>query len=192
MIETEMKCFLLFLGMLVFCRVTGQDSLQLHLNDVSFPKNGCYLELGGNAVAYSINYERSVFVGEKFASSVRLGLGVDVLAFKVRNLFVPLLPIEFNLWFFKKSNHHLEVSAGITPYYSPVPESPAVATNFDLDFTSLNRRVNFLVSSRIGYRFEGGHKGWIIRVGFTPFFYDSANNYFLYHSYFGIAVGRNF
>jgi len=114
--------------------------------------NSVYLELGGNSVVYSINYERnfdthwgwrvglgSVWVGDEF------GFGVPVLVNKY--------------WGAKDSNHKFETGIGFT-YFS------AYTRSIFEDDRSYGQTV--VGTASIGYRYLPKTEGLTYKVAFTP------------------------
>lgn len=114
-------------------------------------QNNIYLELFGNAGAYSINYDRTLI--ENF--SIRAGL--MIISFKPD--FTGSIPILINKKFYINKNH-VEIGLG--------------ATLFSIKFNMLkssDKTINDAVPTAvIGYCFEP-NSGIIGRVSFTPFFY---------------------
>lgn len=153
-------------------------------------KNAIYIEGGGNGVTNSLNYERNLLYSNYFITNLRLGLGMDF--FTVKNLIVPLLPIEINSFSNMNYNHHLECGIGVTPYYSPIEESPAFPINENLNVSNLKSKINALLVVRIGYRYQKKTRGWIIRVAYTPIVYDTSFNGNSFCNHLGFSIGRNF
>ncbi|MDG1477308.1 MAG: hypothetical protein P8Q14_09185, partial [Vicingaceae bacterium] len=72
-------------------------------------KNSIYLELGGNAVFYSVNYERIIVTTDIVHLSLRAGYGTTVEYFGQYSI----VPLELNLMFGKKFNF-FEIGYGQT------------------------------------------------------------------------------
>ncbi len=104
-----------------------------------------YLELGGSAVAYSINYEHR-FVPEL---GLRAGAGVFPLCvFHCETVVVLPLSIQAIVG---EGNHHFEVGGGVT-------------------ITTLRDKDARFAIPEIGYRYEKPDGGFLFRALFTPLF----------------------
>ena len=120
------------------------------------------MELGGNGVFYSLNYDRMLVVKEKWKVAGRAGISYfnDHIFFKEtnpRNLYT--FPLEVS-YLRGKQNHYLELGLGITPGFESYPES---------SFENENKpETPFTV--RIGYRYQKRQGGFFLKTGFTPFF----------------------
>ena len=108
--------------------------------ETSAKKNSIYLDLGGYAVWYSLNYEHkiSLATNHRFA----LGGGISIIPPDEDANF--LIGASVNYLYGKV--HNLEV--GISPSY---------------DLTG----KEFLFAPRIGYRYEAP-KGFLFRIGLSP------------------------
>ena len=124
--------------------------------------NAVYIELLGNGLPYSINYERLVYGSGHLKLYGRGGLGV--VAFS--ELWGGTIPIECSVAFGKKNN--FETGIGCT----------FVFNSYD-DFDSPR------IPLRIGYRLEIDE--FLFRVGLTPFF-DNMN----FFPMLGISFGKRF
>ncbi|HVA99099.1 MAG TPA: hypothetical protein VNG53_09405 [Bacteroidia bacterium] len=183
-------CFFCILSLFSLQKAIGQDSISKPQNIQGLCKNAIYIEGGGNAVTNSLNYERNLLYSKNIITNLRLGFGMDF--FRIKSSVVPLLPIEINSLTNMNCNHHLECGIGITPYYSPVEESPAFPIYENLDISNLKSKVNALLVVRIGYRYQKKTRGWIIRVAYTPIIYDTSFNGNSFCNHIGISIGRNF
>lgn len=113
-------------------------------------KNGVFLELGGNALLYSLNYERQFsggFIG-------RIGI-----AYFTEDLVLPMTIGKT----FGVRQHHLEVHLGIDL-------ANANTTYYDVNGMLIREvRYNYvLVTGFIGYRYQKPDKRFFFRIGFTP------------------------
>ncbi len=123
-------------------------------------KNGVYVELLGNGMIYSVNYER--FLNEKI--SIRAGGGT----LSVNGIFL-LLPLSINMttfpilgnYFYGAGNSKLELGAGV------VLGSAKVVSIFDRERE--RRKTIFELTAFTGYRYQRPDGGFLFRVGLTPF-----------------------
>lgn len=145
-----------------------------------------YLELGGTAYYYSINYERLLLHRKKLGLFARIGL--EYIPFKGADKLLHF-PIGVNLTWGEKK-HRLE--AGIAALFR-MDFSPGVGFGEGFYLTDPPTRI-FLAPS-IGWRFHAKPNEWgesfFLRVAFTPIIgLDVFDNkpYFLPHA--GISVGR--
>lgn len=148
--KTRKFQFLLFLVFL--CTTAFSQSSQ---NDVS--RNSFYFEAFGTAILYSLNYDRLLVVKERSSLAGRIGF---TYVPKIENPeHGPGLNIEIvGLW--GASNHHLEIGSGSTFFYLVQNEE-----SYSPQSTSL-----FLLTNRVGYRFQKREGGLLFRIGFTPLF----------------------
>ena len=114
-------------------------------------KNAVYLELLGQGLLYSVNYDRILLVGNKLALSGRVGLSYypDTGFFDTNTIAIP---IEFNL-LVGKGLTYFEFGLGGTYMQG-------------LDKSSFSKSL--LASLRLGYRYQKDDGGLMCRIGFTP------------------------
>ena len=126
-------------------------------------RNGVYLEIGGNAGYYSINYERD------FSRGIIGRIGFSGLQ---EGVIIPLLAGKY----FGKGSHHFEIMAGIG--YGFYTVDPSVGGESYSD--------ELLGTAFLGYRYQNPEKRILFRAGYTPFF-----SRFLTH-WGGISLGYRF
>lgn len=129
--------------------------------DEDYP-NAIYLEVLGNGLPYSINYDRLFYRTRHIKLYGRVGVGVVAYS----KLWGMTLPIECSVAFGKKNN--FETGIGCTFIYS----------SFD-GFDSPR------IPLRVGYRLEIDE--YLFRLGLTPFF-DHGD----FFPMFGISFGKRF
>ncbi len=135
-------------GLLVFIILFSQVSNVLSQEQKA--NNSVYIELGGNGLYYSVNYER-ILLRTGFANYALRG-GMSFFKMNTnRNIFS--WPLELNVIFGQKKSH-IEFAPG----YTLIHESELGENHFG--------SILFL---RIGYRYQKSTKGFIFRVGFTPY-----------------------
>jgi hypothetical protein len=125
-----------------------------------------FVELGGNGIGLSLNYER--LISRRFG--VRGGFGV-----------VPFLgtAVPFHFSWFNGLERKFELGAGLT--YLP-------SSGFDGErwFAKSN---SILLSATIGGRFQPRFGGFMIRYAFTPLYSVATNRFLLFG---GISFGHAF
>lgn len=125
--------------------------------------NALYLELGGNALIYSVNYER--FLGDEF--SVRAGFGylsVDTPSFGLGGASASLLmvPVLVNYLGVGGLSHKLELGFGLTNVYASAEvDSGGTVQEWDSGLT-------FAPTSSVAYRYAPPDGGINFKVGFAP------------------------
>jgi len=178
---------LLIVGMLLFSRRGYSQE--------GTANQGVYLEVGGNAGFYSVNYERMVFQQAKLRIVTRLGLGVlPQNAFKH---YLPIVPLEFSaLW--AKSKHKLEAGIGVTASLNTYQKvdyeyiKNSKQNNYRGSDYKIHRKVSvgYAALLRVGYRYQFREDGLFIRAGFTPSFYRKPVWGFV--PYGGVSIGKSF
>lgn len=104
--------------------------------------NSVFLEAGGTAVWYSVNYERKFSL--KPMHRITAGIGTSVIPTESYTMFSGLLSAGY----LYGEKHNLELGIGLTYLFSD-PE--------------------YVGSARIGYRYEAP-KGFLFRIGFSPIY----------------------
>lgn len=156
---TIMKCLLLSL---LFSLVLSTASAQQIQEPAK--KNTVFLELGGNAVLYSLNYDRIVLEKPKWKLSGRIG----AMYFRERTNYLDkdysldvAVPIELS-YLRGKGNHYLEFGLGMTPWYENY-----ISLMETLDGTHI-KHIGVVGFSRLGYRYQKRDGGIFFKAGFTP------------------------
>jgi hypothetical protein len=162
------KTLLIVWGLIFFQRGYSQQRT---------PSQGVYLEIGGNAGFYSVNYERKVYQKGNLRLVTRLGLGV--LPQDAFQHYLPIIPVESSaLW--GKSRHQLEAGIGLTASintyrkgdYDYIKNSKNNTYYIGNDYKIHSRtNLGYAALLRVGYRYQCRENGLFIRVGFTPSFY---------------------
>lgn len=142
-------------------------------------KNSVYLEVGGNALLYSVNYER-LLIGNL---SARVGIStipgwfpwVDESDDGAGLVMVPVLASVM----FGPENHHFEVGAGAT------------FGNASVDIGDLEGSESWVYGSgMIGYRYQRPEGGPVFRATVTPLFIEVLDISVL--PMIGLSLGRSF
>ena len=170
-------------------------------------ENGIYLELGGNAGIYSLNYER-FFTFNKIKLSGRIGL-----CFLSERLFIEpevkkgleiLLPFGVNALYNLARSHSVEAGIGATYYSHKVYEIEMNTSNINSQpvATQLVHKNDFWLNFNLGYRFQKSTSGMYYRVFFNGhlsrrYLADSPNSHSQYSvitldPWAGFSVGFGF
>jgi hypothetical protein len=128
--------------------------------DLPIAKNAIYFELLGNGGFYSINYERNIHPN----IYGRIGFAT----FQTSELFdrtvtgrITTVPIIVS-YLTGKNKNHFELGGGLLLGYKK--EVSFSGTIFD-------------ITSFIGYRYQSLNKGFLFRIGLTPFISLNNTNY---------------
>jgi len=152
---------------------------------VTLKKNTVYFEFIGNAVFYSINYDRLFDITEKLKVSSRIGFHYSDNLFGNKNRLIGS-PVEISgMYSIFRNKHFLEIGSGLT-YLNNLNQS--------------NDHVEDLIilAVRFGYRYQKPDGGIFIKVGFVPL-YDwyvfNPDPSIKYHTWFmsgGLGIGYTF
>ena len=129
------NCLIICISTFLFSSLTAQSKTDWNR------KNATYIELGGWAFWYSLNYEHRI----SLADNHRLGLGGGLMLIPPTKDASLLAGLHLNYLLGK--THNLEI--GITPS------------------VFFGEEKEFYFSPRIGYRYEGP-KGFLFRLGISP------------------------
>ncbi len=135
---------------------------EMQLREQPIAKNVINFEIGGNALVYSLNYDRVLLQTEYYKGTIRIGVGALPYPSSVKeNRTWIFVPIEYNNLFGPK-NHFLELSLGTT-------------------YTSSIQGANHWITGRIGYRLQNFDTGFFLRAGivliYVPYANPQAYNY---------------
>ena len=161
---------------------------QFHnIPNICYPKiNTLFVELLGNALLYSINYERLIKFKSKNKVAVRIGFHYSN-NFNNNDQRITSIPIEFYyLHPISAKNHYLELGIGME-----------YAHDYFMDLNHVDQY--FFATSRIGYRYQRRDGGFFLKVGFTPLYElyvinrDPANiEYPKIRPWAGLGIGYTF
>ena len=142
-------------------------------------RNAVYLEGGGNALLYSMNYERMVIGGLSARVGVSLipawfpwvGEGDDGAA-------LVMVPVQAG-YVSGTGNHHLEIGAGAT------------FGNASVDIGDLEGKESWVFGTgTVGYRFQRPEGGVVFRATVTPLFIEVLDVGVI--PMIGLSLGRSF
>lgn len=130
-------------------------------------RNIIYMEVLGNGLGLSANYERALQATAGWSLHAGIGLGGDIPAFP--------MGIKYH-WQFKNKRSGLEAGAGITL---------AEADLFnDKNFSATHNKLMAAFIPSFGYRHQTTY-GFMWRVNYTPFFTSNRTEF----KFFGISLG---
>jgi hypothetical protein len=118
-------------------------------------RNTFFLELGGNAWFYSLNYDRILLDRDKWKLSGRVG-AMYVPSFRAVDRHMVGVPLEIS-YLRGRDRHFLEMGLGVTATYDTYP----------LSDTRI-RELAVMGVARIGYRYQKPEGGFFFKTGFTP------------------------
>lgn len=142
-------------------------------------RNTVYFEGGGNALLYSINYERMVVGG----LTARVGVAVFPAWFPWvgegdDGAALVMVPVQAG-YVFGTGDHHLEIGAGAT------------FGNASVDIGDLEGREEWVYGSgTVGYRFQRPQGGVVFRATVTPLFIEVLDVGVI--PMIGLSLGRSF
>lgn len=182
-----MRLSILFIHLLFisFLNLNAQDDYALKPPrdyDKKPARNSGYIELGGNAGFYSLNFERIYYYKEKIKISGRFGFSPQMHGYYFEQVYV----LENN-FIFLKNPHHVEIGVGET----------------------LQRRYNEKCNTqdeyfwenlwwslaRIGYRYQKQDDGFFLKIGITPITLQKNACEFnptYFQLWAGISIGMSF
>ncbi len=181
----KLRLCLLFLVPAASLQVKAQDSTPLFT-----AKNAIFLELGGNGLLYSLNYERMFYQKGIFKSAARIGLTTlpRKIETETKTYWDVALPLEL-VGLIGRSKHHLELGIGYTPSYIAKTKLEIGGSGFEFD----GYRLTSVVPLRIGYRYQKPDGGFFFRAAYMPtldLHPDVNRKLRLIHG--GISLGKSF
>jgi len=138
-------------------------------------RNGLYVELGGNAGIWSLNYER--FVTDDV--SLRVGGGYTrVSDFLGTSVSLATFPLTASWLGVRSGSHALELGAGVVFASASVSSTSAGVRAFGSGVVG---------TAILGYRLAPLTGGFNLRVAFTPLFGNGG-----FYAWGGVALGAVF
>lgn len=166
----------------------GFGSLAQETEDDIFEKhNTVFIEVGGNGMFYSINYDRILTYGKTMHTTFRCGFTFMPM-WEFLDIETILGPIFELNELFGKQDHYFEMGIGISslafitspPWPNGRRPIPEMAT---------------YIMPRIGYRLQKRDSKFMFRVGFTPlvfYMWDFDDTALGFVPWGGIGVGNFF
>ncbi|SFN89620.1 hypothetical protein SAMN04488519_102364 [Algoriphagus ornithinivorans] len=152
-------------------------------------KNAVYLEVGGSSGIYAINYSKIFHQKGKLKLNASAGFSMLPHRLDSKTTWLPVVPLEISA-LVGKSNHHLEIGMGITPYLTR-------SLAFDSETFDTIDKVVFgsVMPLRVGYRYQKPEGGFFFRIGYTPFFnvpVRAGKNWSFNPYMAGVSFGKSF
>jgi hypothetical protein len=124
-----------------------------------FPKNSFYVEILGNAMLYSVNYERMFFPKKRICLSLRTGVGY--IPGKVMGDF--MIPFLTNGILRLTKNTFIELGFGMMIWtYNTVNQD---VSPYSPDYVAKGTEIE--LTSVAGFRYKS-KKGFLLRIDYTP------------------------
>ncbi len=138
-------------------------------------RNGLYVELGGSAAIWSVNYER--FVSDDV--SLRIGAGYTSVTDSLgTSVSLTTFPLTASFLGVRSGSHALELGAGVVFASASISSNSAGLKAFG---------SGTIGTAIVGYRLAPPAGGFNLRIAYTPLFSGSG-----YFSWVGLAVGGLF
>lgn len=175
--------YLLFFLIIVTTKVQSQDRS-------NFKPNAVYLELFGNGILYSFNYDRVISSNGKLKFSTRVGFSyVDIDLFD--DIRGAVIPIEFLGWIGNKG--HLEFGTGLSSQFVQINDVSILGQPEEYSSNA------FYLTGRLGYRLQKPDGGFLFRIGFVPMILlsesttsNNPNERSEFVPWFGLSFGYSF
>lgn len=154
--KRHMLFLVVFLMMMQFVKSQDEYSLKPPRDYTKDPaKNAGFIELGGNAGLYSLNFDRIYLYKERLKMSARFGFAPEPHGYYFEQVYLA----ENNFILFSNP-HHLEIGLGATLQrrYNERPNEP---DNYFWE------NIWFGIF-RCGYRYQKQDDGLFFRAGLTP------------------------
>lgn len=177
-------------------------SISFHSLAQSTAKNALYLELGGAAIAYSLNYERTIFNGSKINTNARVGFAIfplhgdqDINDINDINYLVPL---GLNFVFGNKKRHF---ETGLNYTFGRTSSSSTTTNTLNgvvvRKTTEVNQYFSNLLLPYIGYRYQKQEGGFLFKLNAMPVIsLDKRSNFFttsrVWPLWLGFSFGKAF
>jgi len=149
-------------------------------------KNSVYLEVGGTAGIYSLNYSRVLFVKNRWKLSANIGASVMPVLLYDTYSFYPIVPIGITV-LYGENHHFLKIGITNTIYMGynyqnkANDDSPISSPQYDKIFHES-------IFPQIGYQYQL-NKTFYSNIVFSPLIYDNGVSFKLWG---GIGFGVNF
>ncbi|MBS4013910.1 MAG: hypothetical protein KGZ97_09180 [Bacteroidetes bacterium] len=166
--KTNIITFITILNFLFSFSKTYSNNNEFWINNHSI-----YLEIGGNAGLYSLNYDVNYYSKNINSFGGRFGLAV------IPSSTLPsVFPFEI-YGLLGKTYHFIEYGLGYTQIFYLVDQS-------------LN--PSSIILARLGYRYQKRQKGIMYRIGFTPILKNATDKFGVFRltPFAGISIGWAF
>lgn len=135
-----------------------------------------FIELGGIAGQYSINYDKIVYTKNNDGLILGVGFAPTLL---IEFDFSPRIPIQAK-WFRKINKHIIEAGIGIVPY---------VYYDTNISFGRNLKDTELAILGQIGYKYLLPNRDLYLGIAFTPLIFDQGFDLFPWGA---LRFGRRF
>lgn len=153
------RTIIIFLILLLFNFESRAQSTTRAVSDtiIKVKKNSVFLEIGGNAFLYSINYDRLFDFSPKFKASGRIGFQYTN-KFPLKYYKTVSIPVELSgLYSIYEQKHFAELGLGLTYLNSH-------------DLVTQHTEDIIVLAFRAGYRFQKPEGGLYFKIAITPLY----------------------
>ena len=154
-----------------------------HFSDYRISNNSIYFEIFGNSLLYSFNYERNIFEKDRFSLSARVGAGYADISFAAPERDY-VFPCTISALFRGYKRLYFEVGPGLT--FKRDGKAEDEYPHKDWIYES-----NSYFTTNLGLRYQG-KKGFLFRIGYTPFLDLKEDFVHGWWNGFGISLGFSF
>jgi hypothetical protein len=134
----------------------------------------------GPGIIGSLNYDKILFVTDKSVYSARVGIATRYYeVYTNKKAFEYDFPLMLNRWNNPNKKNHFETGIGAFMYWG-----------FNGDSLRTTRGVFWGLNCFVGYRFQKPEGGWMVRVGWSPF-YDIKEHWLIWY-WIGGGIGYTF
>ena len=148
--------FTLFTSVTVYSQIDSADYKEIDTTLI-LKKNTVFAEIGGNAILYSINYDRLFNISKKFKLSSRIGIHYTN-KFPLQYYRTLCIPIEISgLYSIYGSKHFVEIGSGLSYLNS-------------YDRITDHTEDLIILALRLGYRYQKPEGGLFVKIGFVPLY----------------------
>jgi len=148
----------LFIIFILFAYITqGEVSAQSNsTEDIVTAPNSIFVELAGQGIVLSANYDRMLFDTTPHNIAIRVGIGLWAQITMGSGSGKSGVTIPVNASYLYGGNHKFELGLGFT--FAP-----------DIPYSGLS---DLMITALIGYRYQPIDGGFLIRAGVVPIFGD--------------------
>lgn len=176
-----MKKYIISLILLILAIYSsGQDFFDSDLgtyNQTFIRRNSVQFDLGGPGFIYSLNYERMLINGRRKKTAIQIGASYYPPSTGIRDIWIPIGVNEL----FSRREHHLEVGLG----WIIIREASRDSENEVVEWS-----WSYMMSARIGYRYQRPDGKFVFRAAFTPLFEFEGTREI--HPFGGVSFGYSF
>ena len=143
-------------------------------------RNSLYIEIGGQSIFYSLNYDKLLQKNENFNRS--FSIGVSVIPKTTLCEYGVSIPVSYN-FLYGKTEHKFEIGIGLTPVYTVRHTTQQFGGTVDSEgmmnyggqyvtyvYKYLSHEKYLYFTPKIGYRYQKQEGGLFFKAELTPVF----------------------